>query len=206
MYELIDLTHTYRGSMPVYPGDSESRLFQVASVESDGYMDHRLETGIHVGTHMDAPAHMIAGGKFLHEYPVSKFTGKGVLVDARGESKITPALLGNKVVERNSVFLIMTGWDKNFGKDNYYQDHVVLSEEFASMMVEIGVGIVGLDTPSPDQEPFPIHKILLGNEVLIIENLTNLEALVGIDDFKIHAYPMKLAAEGAPVRVVAEVL
>jgi len=65
--------------------------------------------------------------------------------------------------------------------------------------------MVGLDMCSPDRPPFPVHKILLGGEILIIENLTNMEALEG-KNFTIYAFPIKLQIDGAPVRVVAEVL
>ena len=58
----------------------------------------------------------------------------------------------------------------------------------------------------PDKsEEYPIHKILLAKPVMIIENLMNLEALVGVPSFDIFAFPMKLHAEAAPVRVVARV-
>lgn len=52
---------------------------------------------------------------------------------------------------------------------------------------------------------YPIHKILLTKEVLIIENLTNLKSLVGVQSFDVFAFPMKLHAEAAPVRVVARI-
>jgi kynurenine formamidase len=62
-----------------------------------------------------------------------------------------------------------------------------------------------MDTPSPDaDEPFPVHKIFLPNDILIIENLTGLEQIPSEREFIIHAYPMKYRADAAPVRVVAE--
>jgi len=48
-----------------------------------------------------------------------------------------------------------------------------------------------------------VHKILLSAEVLIIENLTNLEALLGIDAFDVVALPANLQCEAAPIRVIA---
>ena len=57
---------------------------------------------------------------------------------------------------------------------------------------------------SVDHTPFNVHKILLGNEVLIIENLTNLNGLEG-QDFNVHAFPIKNQLDGALVRVVAEI-
>ena len=65
--------------------------------------------------------------------------------------------------------------------------------------------LVGMDTPSPDAPPFPVHKIFLGSEILIIENLTNLESLVDLKNFTVAALPAKFHADAAPVRVVAMV-
>ena len=68
------------------------------------------------------------------------------------------------------------------------------------------VNMVGMDVPGPDLDaPFPIHKILLGGDVLIAENLTNLGQLLGQDNIHIHAYPVKYDADAAPMRLVAEI-
>jgi kynurenine formamidase len=64
--------------------------------------------------------------------------------------------------------------------------------------------MLGLDTPTPDQSPFLIHKILLGNEILIIENLTHTEELLEFPNFEIIALPLKIDADGSPARVIAK--
>jgi kynurenine formamidase len=65
--------------------------------------------------------------------------------------------------------------------------------------------MVGVDTYSVDnQDDFPIHKILLSGNVLIIENLTNLRQLAD-KNFTIYALPINLQIDGSPARVIAEV-
>jgi arylformamidase len=60
-----------------------------------------------------------------------------------------------------------------------------------------------MDTGSFDNaEGFPVHKQLLGADILLIENLTNLEPLIG-KQFKLYALPLKLERDGAPARVIA---
>ena len=81
----------------------------------------------------------------------------------------------------------------------------MVSEEIARHLVEKKVKILGVDMCSPDKAPFVVHKILLGGGVLIMENLTNLTVLEG-KEFKVYAFPTKLELDGAPVRVVAEML
>jgi kynurenine formamidase len=65
--------------------------------------------------------------------------------------------------------------------------------------------MVGLDVPSPDRPPYPVHRILLGNGILILENLTGLETLPSDQVFRLYALPLMVEADSAPVRVIAEV-
>jgi len=67
------------------------------------------------------------------------------------------------------------------------------------------IHLLGLDTPSPDRAPYPIHRQLLGAEIVIVENLTHLDRLLGIANFEVIALPVKFQAEAAPARVVARV-
>jgi kynurenine formamidase len=64
--------------------------------------------------------------------------------------------------------------------------------------------MIGVDMCSPDHPDFPIHKLLLSHDVLIIENLTNVSVLEG-KEFKITALPLKLDIDGSPARVIAEI-
>jgi kynurenine formamidase len=71
-------------------------------------------------------------------------------------------------------------------------------------MVKLEVKIVGMDMLGPDYDkPWATHKVLLGNDILILENLTNLDQLLNIEHFDVIALPAKLHSDAAPVRVVA---
>src|SRR3989344_2042309 len=149
----LDLTHTFTDKMPVYPGDSAPSLVEATSVKEHGFSHYEIKTGMHVGTHMDAPAHMLEGGKLLSEFDAGKFIGRGHLADARGKTSIgTESLIGLDIVE-GDIVLVMTGWYKKFGISEYYLKYPELTEEFAREMANLGVSIVGLDTPSPDYTP-----------------------------------------------------
>ncbi len=205
--KIIDLTHTFTDDMPVYPGDPKSTLKQLAFIEKDTYNDHRLTTAMHVGTHMDAPLHMIENGKRIDEIDPERFIGKGVLIDAREKDKIDVTVIENAHIEEGSVVLLYTGFGSIFGTDDYYKGYPELTEDFANKMVELKVKIVGMDMLGPDYDkPWVTHKILLGNEILILENLTNLDQLIDIENFEIIALPGKFKADGAPVRVIAKTL
>lgn len=202
----IDLTHTFTASMPVYPGDTTPELTETATVAKDGYGHFHIKTGMHVGTHMDAPLHFITGGKKLSEYPIEKFIGRGVLIDARGKMEIGVELLKGVDWSSCTHVLVRTDMSKKFRETEYYTNSPVLTEEFAKALVKAGVKMVGMDMNGPDKEPFSVHKILLGAEVLIIENLTNLDQLVGVKEFEVIALPAKFDAEAAPARVIVRML
>ncbi len=199
--QYIDLTRLFTATMPVYPGDPVPELVRIADIVPDGYTDYRINTGMHVGTHMDAPLHMIEHGKYLSEMNIERFFGKGHLIDARAKD-ISADLLEGRTIHPGDMILLFTGCGEKFGSSEYYEQYPEVSEDFARKAVELGVSIVGMDTPSPDRSPFNVHKILLGNDILIIENLTNLENLIDVKDFEVIALPAKFQTEAAPVRVI----
>ncbi len=203
---LIDLTHTFTENMPVYPGDSKPEFKQVSDMCGKGCTRYEVKTSMHVGTHIDAPFHMLENGKRLSEINIERFFGNGILLDARGKDKIDIDLLEGKSIKKDSIVFIMTGLYKRFGSEDYYKNYPEITEAFAREVVKLDVKIVGIDTPSPDRAPFKIHKILLEKEILIIENLTNLEQLFNIENFEVIALPVKFNLDGAPVRVVAKII
>ena len=178
--------------MPTYPGDPVASLKQVAFVGKDGYADHALATTMHVGTHIDAPAHMIEGGKKIHELPLALFSGVGIVMDARDKQELSielaarPSLTESKV-QPYPIVLFCTAFSKYYRHDSgkYFSDYPVMTEALARELIRLKVKLIGLDTPSPDRPPFAVHKILLGAGIPIIENLTNLEELLSVLSFDI---------------------
>lgn len=81
--KVIDLTHTIRENMPVYPGTEPPKLSPTSSYESDGFKETLLQMYTHTGTHMDPPAHIFSGRTTLDEFPVEQFTGKALVIDCR---------------------------------------------------------------------------------------------------------------------------
>ena len=204
--KLIDLSHDFKENMPVYPGDKPPEFIQVADYSKEGCFGYRINSGFHVGTHIDAPFHMIPGAKKLSEIKVERFFGNGVLIDATGKKEIDVNLLDKTNILKDSIVLIMTGLYKQFGSKEYFHNFPEITESFAKRLIDLKVKIVAMDTPSPDKYPYKVHKILLTEAILIIENLTNLEELLGVNDFEVNALPAKFYSDGAPIRVVAQVL
>lgn len=201
---VIDLTHTFTPDMPVYPGDPKVTLEQIARLEKDTYNDHSLTTAMHVGTHMDAPFHMIEEGQKLDELNLEKFIGDGVLIDVRGKKEIDESCLTEAGLNNNSIVLIYSGKGSEYRKSSYFENIPYLTEAFAQSLVKRKIKMVGMDFLGPDPDaPWPTHKILLGAGIPILENVANLDQLEGIKKFQVIALPAKLESDAAPARVIA---
>jgi kynurenine formamidase len=205
---MIDLTHPVEAGMPVYPG-TEAPLIETANtVKVDGFAEKKLHFYSHTGTHMDAPAHMIHGGKTLDSFNPSEFCGRPALLDV---SREPPARIGSEMlaplqdqIRSSGLLVIRTGWYRWWGDEKYYHNFPVLSSEAAHWLVENGLRGIGIDAISVDPvgNDYTVHHILLGAGCFIIENLTNLNQVDG--PFHLYCLPMKIThADGAPARVVA---
>jgi kynurenine formamidase len=102
-----------------------------------------------------------------------------------------------------AIILLHTGMDVLFGKGEYFEKEVGISEEVARFLVEKKIKGVGIDAPSIDPYPFEVHRILLAHEILIFESLTNLKALVE-RTATFFGVPLKLTGcSGSPIRAFA---
>ena len=206
MCTLIDLSYPIISSMPVYPGDEPLLLEKINDIAQDGFTQFRLSAGMHTGTHIDGPMHLIRGGKYINELPIEQFTGTGCLLNVEGESIIRYKPDYDRLVAGKSIVLLHTGFDRMFGRKEYYRDHPAVSRELAQLFVDKNVKMVCMDSPSPDREPFEIHKLLLENDVLIAENLTNMDKLVAAVNIEVIALPLNIRADSSPARIIAKIL
>lgn len=203
MGKFIDLSRDITDNMVVYPSDEPVKLYQDRFLEKDGYNDFRLETGMHAGTHIDTPRHLLNEKTFISEIPLDRFTGKGCLLDVRGERVIGFKQEYTDIINSDDIVMLFTDYRDGYGTEEYFLNHPVVSEDLADFFVEKKIKMLGMDLPSPDRHPFRIHKKLLESNILIIENLTNLAELVNVKSFTIFAFPLKIRADASIARVVA---
>jgi kynurenine formamidase len=208
---LHDCSRRIETGMQTYPGDPPVSLSAHATHAEDGCRVTEVRTGSHAGTHVDAPAHTEPDGKTLGAYAVDRFRFDARLVDVTdlgAREPIQPAAVPDTGAD---MLVFATGWDAHWGTPRYYE-HPYLAPATAERCAASGYH-VATDTLSPDPTPtdaaradepegMPAHHALLGAERFVIENLTGLGGLP--DRFRLHAYPLALDADGAPVRAVAE--
>jgi kynurenine formamidase len=200
---IIDLSVPLNKQTPTYDGDPPTKIALGASVAKDGYADSYISTYSHTGTHIDAPAHMLAdGSKTLDAYPIDHFVGRGRYIDVTNKT-FDLAAVQQAGVQAGDIVLFHTGMSDAYHEPSYYNENPAVTEGIANYLVQQGVKMVGVDMCSVDHEPFPVHKVLLAANVLIIENLTNLGTLAG-KTLDVYALPVRLDIDGAPARVIAQ--
>lgn len=171
-----------------YPGDPVPAKKKWLSIEQDDVCNlTAINLGSHSGTHMDAPKHFIADGKDVAEVSLEKCIGNCQVVHYNG--KITDEFLTET---------LEAGIDKLLVRGN-----VVLDKESAESIIRYGLCLIGVEasTVGDKANQEHVHKILLGNEVVILENLQLDNVREG--KYFLAAQPLKMQdVDGSPVRAV----
>ncbi|GAA2041253.1 cyclase family protein [Agromyces tropicus] len=210
-----DLSRPIADGMAVYPGDPPVHLAPALELERDGAAVTALELGSHTGTHVDAPAHVVAGGRTMAQVALDELVGDALVCHLAGLADGATYGLGELAASVAGgvlpavvppVVVVDTGWWRWFGTERALR-HPSLSPEAARALVDRGMHVLAVDTLSPDPTDaagtpgIPVHRIVLGADRLIVENLTDLDGLP--ERVRIGCFPLRLDGDGAPARVVA---
>lgn len=206
---VLDLTHRIHPAMPVYPGTAHPVLAPLTTLAEHGFAERLVTLATHTGTHMDAPAHILPGAVTLDQIAPDRFVGRSCVLDLDvGGPSVPRSVLETQAVRLRdtTIVLLRTGWSRHWGEPEYFRGFPTLAPDAAHFLVERGVGAVGIDAISfdtVDAADLPIHRILLGAGILLIENLTGLDLLPPAG-FLLACLPLPLGdADGAPCRAVA---
>jgi kynurenine formamidase len=212
--QAIDLSYELSAATPFFPGTNPIDIEILERTEDPANKGRRslnvsrFSITVHTGTHMDAPFHFFGSGITIDQIPLDRCVGQALLIDVSAVpegAEIEPAdlmELRDKLLSIPKVIL-KTGWAERWGTPGYFTDHPRISGKAAEFLVECGVHLVGTDMPSVDRPPFPAHLALLGQGVVIVENLTNLDSITS-DEFELTVLPLKLSGrDGSPVRAIA---
>lgn len=211
--KIIDLSYTIDNNCMTCgtPWHEKVKLKHIGKIRDVGRNTHSIVLGSHTGTHMDAPLHFFDGETGIDEVDLEKICGKCCVVNMsnkKGGSVITKEDLQNVIIEKRMLFRF--DWFKHWQKEDFYKGFPFFSIEAAEYLVEQGLKVIALDTPSPDdgsaigmKDDSPVHKLFLKNNVTIIEYLTNTDKLDSHKDYQLIALPLKLKnCDGSPARVI----
>jgi kynurenine formamidase len=219
-YKLIDLTHALDNSIPTWDGecgfnhDVHIDYSDYQGADKFRVMKVKMHAGI--GTHMDAPSHCISGGRFIHNFDVNDLIMPCVVIDVSDQCHERYSFSAKDVADfeskyglipKGSCVFVKTGWSKFWHTPSkYHNNHVFpsVSRDAASLLLERGVSAIGIDTLSPDrpEDGFKVHKLFLGADKIIIENVANLGSMPPTGSFCL-VLPIKIKdGTEAPVRLV----
>jgi arylformamidase len=202
---LIDITRTLGLDDRAYPGDLGFSLRRVADAARDGYTLTEFGGTLHCGTHFDAPAHFYPEGATIDQLPLERFDLPALVIDCGAADDIGAAQLLGTGLPRGGAVLFRT---RNGGlpRDRYTPGHCALGEDAAAALAMAGVGLVGIDYISVergDNPEYPVHRLLLGAGILLLEDVDLRLVIPGA--YRLRCYPLKVhGAEAAPCRAVLE--
>ncbi len=204
--EIWDISLALGREEAVYPGDPPFRRRLVASLGQGDFELAELCLSAHAGTHLDAPAHFLAGGASLDSYPPERFLLPALVVAAPGRGALGPGAVAGLAPRpgRALIFQTANSLEGRAASGRWREDYAHLSPDLARACLDLGAPLVGLDAPSPDAPGdvgYPVHRLLLTAGVLILEGL-NL-AGVAPGEYLLICPPLKIAGgEAAPARAL----
>lgn len=216
--KFIDLSLTYKNGMQRYhsPIHPEVKITQLGFMKKHKREVRKIEFGTHSGTHVDAPRHFLGGNKSVENIPIENLVGKARILDFSNAKKRQAICIKDvqKKIKNNKfpkMIIFRFDWtDRYYGKNNFYFEHPYLTDKLCRWLVKKKIKLLGVDSPQPDNPSDTLthrdginHKILLGNDIVIVEYLTNLKKIKkNIINF--YCSPLKIKdGDGAPARCFA---
>src|SRR5215831_3173534 len=209
--KLVDLTLEITSDMITFPGYPMPTFIKWSNFETQGYVSETMFLSTHTGTHMDAPFHFDPNGPTIDKVEIERYVCNDALLlkiqkDSNQIISSDDIRRSKYEIKEKDTIVFSTGWEKRIKeKDNYINNNPGLSKDAAEFLVEKKVNAVAIDCPSIDKgtdSGLVVHRTLLSNQILIIENLCNLYKFNN-QRFTLLITPLKLAgASGSPIRAI----
>lgn len=210
---IIDLSYTIDETCMTCgtPWHVNVELKHLGRINEVGRNTHTIYLGSHTGTHMDAPLHFFDGKPGIDRTDLEKVCGECSIADMthiKNNAVVTLSDVMKLTITPRMLFKFE--WFKNWQTPVYYSEFPYFTVEAAQYLIDKGLKVMALDTPSPDtgkaideKDDSPVHKLLLKNDVTIIEYLTDTDKLDAGKKNTLVALPLKLKdCDGSPARVI----
>ena len=218
MSRLIDLSHTVEDGLLTYRGLPAPIICDYLSrVDSHEHYDAgtefqigKIEMVANTGTYVDSPFHRYPDGNDLSELSLEYLANiEGVVIRAPYRNgRVIDTNNFEDLNPRGKAVLICTGWSEHWKTDAYFENHPYLTSGAAQFLRGEGAALVGIDSlniDDTDDGQRPVHSILLGAKIPIVEHLTGLDQLPD-HGFRFFAVPVKVKGLGSfPVRAFAKI-
>lgn len=216
---VIDISVPIDAHTHVFPGDP-APILEVLSAANGVTAVSRISISTHIGTHIDAPAHLIAGMTTTERIPLAQLCGHCVVADLSvsvhlGEPITAQHLRGLKLAKGCERLLIRTANSEAdvWAGPQFASNFTALAPDAAWVLalpppLGLGLKLVGIDYLSVDPlwaHELPAHRALLGNNVVVLEGLDLRGVRAG--SYELICLPLKLiGSDGAPTRAILRLL
>lgn len=214
---LIDLSHTIEDGLITYKGLPAPIVCDFLSREDskshydDGttFQIGKVEMVVNSGTYIDAPFHRFENAKDIADLGLNQVAAiPGVKISIPENQKAIGVEYFQDLDLAGKAVLVHTNWSRHWNSDQYFEGNPYLTEDAAVYLKSQKVALVGIDSLNIDDTSGvsrPVHTVLLGADILIVEHLCNLYKILD-EDFDFFAVPVKIKGTGSfPVRAFAKV-
>ncbi len=191
---------------PTFPGNPRFACEPVKrTAKGDSANVTALQMGTHTGTHVDAPRHFFDGTPGVDQLPLDVLVGPALVVDIPGSRRgIEASDFDGVELAGDTRVLLRTANSALWESPVFHTDFAFLDESGARWLLDRGVRLVGIDYLSIEQYKragAPVHHLLLGAGVVIVEGLNLSQVAAG--RYEMFCLPLDISgADGAPARVV----
>ena len=204
MPRIFDVTVPLAPGMLSYPGDPPFEIEPVHELGGAPFTLSRMVLTTHSGTHVDAPAHFLAGGATVDQLPLEILLGKARVIELSTRERVDRADLEALDLADDLRVLLKTRMSGQMLKAGYQEDHLYLTVDAARYLAQAGLKLVGFDYLSIDRfgsADFPAHHVLLEAGVVLVEGLDLSEVEAG--EYEMSCLPLRVGGgDAAPARVV----
>ncbi|HJM68683.1 MAG TPA: cyclase family protein [Candidatus Babeliales bacterium] len=197
----IDISWPISQAMTTYKDRKNVSIIETKTWNNDQVRETSLSMGLHTGTHIDAPSHMLEQGDTISSDAIvmqrcqvldlTNLAG-GITKDDLMQQDITESIILLKT--NNSSLDATAPFDPNF---------VYLEQSGAEYLIEQGVTLVGIDYLGIErnQPGHPTHKVLLEKGVVNLEGLRLKHVDAGT--YNLICLPLSISnVDAAPARAV----
>lgn len=224
-YKIIDLTHTITPTIPLWPGSDSFSMKIRFDYDEVGCRAAAYSFVAGTGTHMDAPAHFIKGGRTVDQIPLKDLIAPLCIIDAQNNvgsdadytlqvSDIIAWEARHGEIPATSVVVMNTGWNNRWpdlkaflnedGNGNkHFPGFSLAAAEFLLSRKVVGIGIDTFSLDAGIATTFPVHNLTLSKNIYFLECLANLDQVPASGAFICTMPPKVEHAPEIPVRVVA---
>lgn len=201
---IFDITRTLGMDTLTISDDPAFESTQILAIQNGDIANlNRLLMSSHTGTHLDAPYHFFDNLSPLDQLPVKRFVLDAQVISIQDVREIRLDEIENYTIIEGQAILFKTR-NRHLSREGFSEKFVDLTESAARWLVQKKISLVGIDYLSIerfDDDTFPVHRILLGSNILILEDIDL--STIEPGSYQLICLPLKFKkSDGAPCRAI----